>query len=234
VARSAARAARDVNVIFVLAVVGIALATCRARQADAVGQGAPIQLGFAAVQYDLHEPVEGTAEVRLIVGNRTGEPTESTSIRLDPLFSARFSFVASDTPTWRVRVDDAGCATVDTAGVPAGQDGRFVARFRENSAGAETGQDAPLWIEVVAHGELVAGPAVASAAHAPERARLARQQTFDRAPLAPVADHLEFLPASGRWRPRSAVAIASALLAATVAGAASAVRTAAAHRGAES
>ncbi|HEU5318621.1 MAG TPA: hypothetical protein VFX49_21085, partial [Chloroflexota bacterium] len=190
-ARSPARRARPApraGLIVLLLAAGLSLRACGVARVRAEAQRPGVRLGLATVAYGGREPVPGAIELRVIVGNRTDSQTESTSIRWDPRFASAAVFAQSEPAPWRVRIDDDGWGTLDTDGVPAGQDGSFVLWFAPGEDAGLTSADSAVRVEVVANGTLEAGGGVATPAHAAERARLALQETFDRGALAAVAD----------------------------------------------
>ena len=209
---------------FMLAVMAL-VATCRLPQAHAAPKTG-VGLRWAGVTYSLHEPVLGAVELRVIVGNRTAVATESTSILWDPVFAASYSFLQSSPAPWRVRIAENGWGTLDTDGVAAQEDGSFVMWFVAAPGVVDTGRDLPVRIEVVANGNVVVGQGIATAAHATEKQRLARQTAFDRSPAAGLGDALWFIPAasSAAFPVATALAVAMAVLAST--GAAAALRAA--------
>ena len=158
----------------------------------------------------------------VIVRNETEHTTSSTSIDWEPDFAAAYTVLQSDPPAWRVHTRDDGWGVLDTSGVLPGQDGAFRVWLRAAEGLAPPEVDTGPLIRVVVDGQLLVGQGAATPAHAAERAKLATQQLFERAPLAWVVDRLAPVPSGGVGAYPFVVALAAVWLAVTTIGLAAA------------
>ncbi len=161
--------------------------------------GAPapeaLSLRWMSTEYFVGGPGDPVIELRIIVGNddRRGRNTDSTTILWEPSFAQHTTFLSSDPPAWRVRVDEQGWGVLDTAGVLGQRRGTFRLWFTK---GDDTVYEPR--VKVVANGDIVIAETDATPSHR-RRGRLTAAQTvFERGPLALVADAAGILPGDGR------------------------------------
>ncbi|HXI16242.1 MAG TPA: hypothetical protein VNM48_07710 [Chloroflexota bacterium] len=173
----------------------------------------------AKVEYYQAGPTDPVVELQIIVENTAGRHTDSTSILWDPEFARGFTFLRSDPPPWRVRIDERGWGSLDTAGVIPGEYGTFKLWFA-------AGTYAPLEprIQVVANGVIPVGDVIAKAGHLVWQVPSASQRAFENGRLADATAFTSTLTLSARAAFAYALALGMALSLITVAGGLAAFR----------
>ena len=173
----------------------------------------------AKVEYYQAGPTDPVVELRIIVENTAGRHTDSTSILWDPEFARSFTFLRSDPPPWRVRIDERGWGSLDTSGVIPGQYGTFKLWFA-------AGTYAPLEprIQVVANGVIPVADIVATAGHLLWQVPSPSQRTFERGRLADATAFTSAVPLTSRAAFTYALALCVTLTLITVGGGLAAFR----------
>lgn len=208
--------------VVLLAVLSGQLVTCSGpgvelRQSVAQAEDAGVSLAWASTDYGVREPEGAVVALDVVVRNRTGGVTQSTSIEWEPSFAAAYRVLESDPPAWRVHVAEDGWGVLDTNGVPANEDGAFRVWFGEAEGAAEEANEAPR-IRVAVNGERRVGEGTATPVHAAERERAETQRVFERGGLAVAADYAVGVPASGKGVFPVVVGFAAVLAAISAAG----------------
>ena len=182
-----------------------------------------LTLRWASTEYTLRGPAGAALAIRIVLGNRAPEASESTSIGWEPSFERAFSPILSEPAAWRVSRDAAGWGMLDTEGAQPDGDTTFTIWFAARDGSEQVAEVAPR-VRIVANGGRVIGEARANPAHDPERMRLARQTAFDRGLRAEVADKIWPVPADARGFFRVGVALGVVVMGVVLVGGVAALR----------
>jgi hypothetical protein len=180
-----------------------------------------LRLQWASMEYYRAGPADPLVELRIIVANYSRRPTDSTTILWEPAFAQQHLFVRSEPAPWRVRTDERGWGVLDTAGVLPEQHGTFRLWFAAGTLAVYEPR-----VVVVANGTDVIAETVAGATHRRYQVPSSAQRTFERGPLAALADAVRFLPSDGHGALPLAAAIGVLLSATAGAGTLAAFRVA--------
>lgn len=159
-----------------------------------LAESGPLRLRSANALYYLSGPGDPVVEVRVIVENRSGEATSSSSIHWDPAFAQQFTFLDSAPAPWRVRRNTDGWGVLDTAGVMPHQAGTFRLWF---AIGTETPVE-PRILFVSDGGAHRFGVVTAAANHLTWSAP-PWKDTFDQGALGWAARATGVLPVTAHW-----------------------------------
>ncbi len=173
--------------------------------------GPGLSLAWATAEPWATEGGPTLVELRLVVDNDGRQHTQSTSILWEPAFASRYTLISSDPPAWRVRIDERGWGVLDTAGLLPSRSGTFRLWFSGPPAGGPAAAPAggpaggasggaavaPPRVMVVANGHFVIAETVADVRRL-DGVRGRAPATFERGPLAVVADAFAFVPADAR------------------------------------
>ncbi len=201
------------------------------KQARTRPDAPPVRLQWISTEYFQAGQGDPVVEVRIILDNRGVHTTDSTTILWEPSFQQRFTFLRSDPPAWRTRVDERGRGVVDTSGTIPGRYSTFSLWFVANPdlvAGGQIVQEPE--VVVVANGDYVVADTIATATHLKSPAAIAGQQTFERGALAATADLARFVPADRRGALAPATLMSAAVSLVLAAGSVAAYRSVARRR----
>jgi hypothetical protein len=213
--------ARLVPLALLLIAAGAGCATTPAPPPPSGTTADLVRLRSASIEYYQAGPVDPVVEVRVILDTTATRHTDSTTILWDPAFAERFTFLRSDPPPWRVRVDENGWGSLDTSGVIPGQYGTFRLYFA-----AGTYEPLEPRLRVVANGDTTVADVFASASHLKWQAPTPQQQAFEHGPLSALAAVARIAPAQERPSFVAGAALSAVLLALTLGGSLMAFRLA--------
>jgi hypothetical protein len=187
---------------------------------------AALSLRWASTEYFASGPGDPVVELRVIVDDHDprGRNTDSTTILWEPSFVQRTTFLSSDPPAWRVRVDERGWGVLDTAGVLGRQYGTFHLWFVIDTYAVYEPR-----VMVVANGHIVLQEVTAGASSRRRAGPSPAQTAFEEGALARVADAAGPLPNDERGAFPLATGMGLLLTGVAVAGGATAFRLAAAR-----
>jgi hypothetical protein len=178
----------------------------------------PVSLRSATVEYHATGPGDSLVELRVVLDNN-GPTTHNTSILWDPWFARDFTFVGSDPPAWRMRIDERGWGIVDTAGVLPHRDGLFRLWF------AASIRDVRMpTVIVVVNGQHNIAATLADVISRGAVGDAAAQSAFEAGPLATAADVAAIVPIDRHGVFWVALAIGALLVGAAIAGGLSALK----------
>jgi len=180
-----------------------------------------VRLRSASIEYYQAGPVDPVVEVRVILYTTATRHTDSTTILWEPTFAERFTFLRSDPPPWRVRVDENGWGSLDTSGVIPGQYGTFRLYFA-----AGTYEPLEPRLRIIANGNTTVADVSASASHLKWQAPTPQQEAFERGPLSALSAVAGIAPAQERPSFVVGAALSGVLLALTLGGSLMAFRLA--------
>lgn len=120
----------------------------------------PVYLHWAGIEYFRAGPADPLVTLRLVLENYQDRHTDSTTLMWDSDFAQRFTFLRSEPPAWRVRIDERGWGVLDTSGILGRQYGEFLLWFAASSPVAREPR-----MVIVANGNVVVAETVVQALH---------------------------------------------------------------------
>ena len=149
------------------------------------GPSPALLLSYAGINYLNGGPADPVIELKVIMVNSGERHTESTSIRWEPAFAREYTFLKSDPPAWRVRIDDWGWGVYDGPGVLPQRDGTYLLWFTRTGFRVDEPR-----IQAIGNGTMFVDDTYAIAMNRILNREPAAQGIFERTPFAAVVDRI--------------------------------------------
>ena len=147
------------------------------------GPSPALLLSYAGINYMNGGPADPVIELKLIMVNSGERHTDSTSIRWEPSFARDYTFLKSDPPAWRVRVDEWGWGVYDGPGVLPQRDGTYVLWFTRTGFRVDEPR-----VQAIGNGNIFVDDTYAIAMNRILNREPPAQGIFERKPLLSIID----------------------------------------------